>query len=108
MCDFKVGDEVVCVWAGPMASQWIAEGQIYTVRAVLPFTDITGASVTSPYDGSRYGVRLEGVVAIKASGVEGTFHVRYFRKVQRRNLQDWLSQSVGNTDKLDNRQKVGA
>ena len=101
MCDFKVGDEVVCVDAEPdivdPKANLLVEGQTYVVALMDVHPDFKVPVV------AFRNVRVEGHPN-KGYG----FSASRFRKVQRRNIQEWLSQSVGNTDKLDNRQKVGA
>ncbi len=87
MCDFKPGDEVVCVDAeiGPVSvSGWppLQLRSVYTIGAIS--------------DGQYCLLR------------EFPKHTRWlcqsrFRKVQRRDLSAWLKTSVGNTDKLDRR-----
>lgn len=101
MCDFKVGDEVVCVdagaWRGPtraartMPPHGLAEGATYTV---------TGFGVT-PWDGSLTVFLAE----TRNVGIGGDYRAARFRKVERRtdklSLTEWLSQPSGDTDKLD-------
>lgn len=90
MCDFKPGDEVVCVDANQRDFRPVnlTEGAVYKIAFV---------------GWHQYGVfvRLVGVSA--SCGAPG-FYASRFRKVQRRDLAAWLKTSVGNTDKLDKRQ----
>lgn len=92
MCDFKPGDEVVCVdaqvrhavGAYPTCPVLI-EGAVYTVRAVFldaratPRVHLHGASNTHPIHGT-----------------DGGFYASRFRKAQRprtrRSLTEWLNQ----------------
>lgn len=93
MCDFKPGDEVICVddEVGPLGlNGWppLVMGAVYIVSAI-------------EIDGSHF-CRL----------ADFPYHQRWlcqerFRKAQRRDLSTWLETSVGNTDKLDKRQKKG-
>lgn len=98
MCDFKVGDEVVCVDAMRAKSMrrptgapvGLVEGRIYTVRRV-------GVSWFDPAEAAVWLQETDNV------GGQG-YRDRRFRKVQRRDLTAWLKASIGNTDKLDKRQ----
>lgn len=98
MCDFKVGDEVVCVDARARPGRvWFKDvpvaGQVYTVVRV------------SFFDGEP----VVGLSEIKNEHIGSTcYAASRFRKVQRRNLTEWLSSSVGNTDKIDKRKRVNA
>lgn len=89
MCDFRVGDEVVCVHTtlGPPDDgiEPCHPGETFTVRDVCADED---------------GVWIE--LSHREPGQ--LFYAGCFRKVQRRDLTAWLNQSVGNTDKLDKRQ----
>lgn len=82
MCDFKPGDEVVCVdnsrFDGETSN--LVVGSIYVVEAVLP--PLGGRS---GYTGgvAPAGVRLAGVVSQKSW--RNTFDCRRFRKVERKN-----------------------
>lgn len=89
MCDFKVGDEVVCVDDSRMYGELI-KGSVYVVRKVIP--------------GYIY---VHGYRSPTGSGLDGFWPDR-FRKVQRRDMTEWLSCSVGNTDKIDKRKRVNA
>lgn len=98
MCDFKPGDEVVCVDAGlrPCRSRptarpsGLVEGVVYTIRSVglSRFDDVTPV------------IWLCETANARGQG----YRADRFRKVQRRDLSAWLKTSVGNTDKLDKRQ----
>lgn len=104
MCDFKPGDEVVCVHAAEHAVRItsLKIGRVYVVERV--FEDVVEGRPDLP---KVPGVTLVGVtVPFPYTG----FKAEWFRKVQRRDLQGWLSTSVGNTDKLDrrSRRKVSA
>lgn len=98
MCDFKPGDEVVCVDDSvpttPGRQPWVCrlrKGEVYTV---------CGVSI-HPKD-KHLCIHLVQVqnIWIK-TGEDVGFKPSRFRKVQRRDLSAWLSQSVKNTDKLD-------
>lgn len=95
MCDFKVGDEVTKIDDAPWnnALQGAhrygpAYGQVLRVVGI-EIDDNRPWLVFAEFKGRRYNYTR-------------------FRKVQRRNIQEWLKQAVGNTDKLDKRQKVEA
>lgn len=102
MCDFKVGDKVVCVDARSVIDVNLAPidpleaGRVYRVRDVY-FRERIGAAC----------VLLDGRPNWSL-GRDVGYRATRFRKVQRRNIQEWLSQSVKNTDKLDKRVKEGA
>ncbi|RZJ47452.1 MAG: hypothetical protein EON87_01050 [Brevundimonas sp.] len=102
MCDFKPGDEVVCVSLPPIleAAGFVAVGSIYTVREVDYFRNPRGEPVRSRHTGGMFGLRLVGIYPV-VDGVEGKFDATYFRKVQRRDLSAWLQTSVPSTDHLD-------
>lgn len=81
MIDFKPGDEVVCVNAGPIpppqgfparppSAGMLVEGQVYTVVALL----------------TRFGE-----VGVKLREIEPEVLASRFRKVQRRDLSVWLA-----------------
>lgn len=85
MCDFKPGDEVVCVDAG---LQWgfepcpLVKGAHYTVLGLIPARSV---------DGSNFGV----IIDVRSAHREGAWAPSRFRKVQRRNIVEWLTQAVG-------------
>jgi len=84
MCDFKPGDEVVCVQDESVhwnISSGLTVGAIYTVADV--FEDKVG------YDQFRrdIGIRL---VEVAPPGRFSGFKASWFRKVQRRDLSAWL------------------
>lgn len=80
MCDFKPGDEVVCIQSGMFCTE---KGATYVVDDV--FINHRGEFVLllvgewngHKYDGPFWGHKPER-----------------FRKVQRRNLTEWLSQKT--------------
>ena len=86
MCDFKPGDEVVCVDAENTLPDWpLTEGAIYTVLSVgLGAGNLVWLRVTSESHAAQSGWR----------------HSR-FRKVQRRDLSAWLETADTDTDHLD-------
>lgn len=88
MCDFKPGDEVVCIIAVPMPWQahlgygdlvGIAVGEHYTVAHVGP----------DPFDGEIV-VFLNETGNFNDDGVDCGYYPLRFRKVQRRDLSAWL------------------
>lgn len=88
MCDFKPGDEVVCVYQGP----WI-DLDTGLVTDGPPFGEVClvdGVEI----DKGRAGLFLRG------HGSE-SYVARLFRKVQRRDLSAWLETAAKNTDALD-------
>lgn len=96
MCDFKPGDEVVCVDASYRERfrphvRYATEGAIYRVKWIAESHTNPGAMMCG----------LEGLEWTTRQGTRGGHAVWRFRKVQRRDLIEWLSQSVSNTDKLD-------
>lgn len=96
MCDFKVGDEVVCVDATP---------RVEPGRA--PTTDVLeqGAVYTVTFMGlNRLGEVVVMLHLVQNGRPDWGFHPDRFRKVERRNLTEWLSQS---TD-LDEEQRFPA
>lgn len=82
MCDFKPGDEVVCVNAAYFDARPtnLVEGASYTVREVLP--EARGRSGLD-FTTVSTGVRLFEVEA--QYGWRKAFDSRRFRKVERRN-----------------------
>lgn len=102
MCDFKPGDEVVCVFSGPWKTSDPWWREIFNRKPVKGRTyTVTDVGVNPAYYG---GARC------MVAGLNTWYAVIVFRKVQRRDLSAWLKASIGNTDKLDKRQtkKVGA
>lgn len=97
MCDFRVGDEVVCVGVPDdflpdtprNASNPFKRNAVYTVGRVYVFLGIQCVEI----DGHPNPDHVTRGYAAAA-----------FRKVQRRDLTAWVNQSIGNTDKLDKRQ----
>lgn len=85
MCEFKAGDEVVCVnessFDGTVLP--IKTGSVYQVAWVRP-----ALGLKSGFDGKcsrHFGVRLKGFIG--PTSVDGCFDSRRFRKVKR-NRQD--------------------
>lgn len=102
-CDFKVGDEVV--YAGHIPPDYVKpwvprpeKDRVYVVGAV-------GISGDQRYV-LIYPVGLEW---ISPSGVRGGYIAKRWRKVQRRDLGEWLKTNVGDTDHIDRsvRERVG-
>lgn len=77
-CDFKVGDEVVCVDASSFPDE-VLEGPVYVV-----------SEITAPGWAGDVGIRLEGVASVWDWPGQG-YWVGCFRKVQRRDLTAWLA-----------------
>lgn len=80
MCDFKPGDEVVCVRAGRFPATSV--GEVYIVERVW----------LHPKDGAVIDLVGQDNGA-RGAGFWGHNPDR-FRKVQRRNLTEWLSQKT--------------
>lgn len=102
MCDFKPGDEVVCVEgaAGRFPGLgWVClvEGATYTISEVWREGEIGETGLRIPEDGT---VQLVEFGHLRCGNHCG-FRASRFRKVQRRDLSAWLNTSAGNTDKLD-------
>lgn len=81
MCSFKPGDEAVC---------------IYDVRWWENDPSIGRAFVTGPSKGETVRVRgialsCERLPGLLLEGYEGLWDPTQFRKVQRRDLTEWLS-----------------
>lgn len=86
---FKVGDKVVCVDAEGTTA--LAQGNVYTVTC-LTFGGLgVGLAETRPANPYAPG-----------------FWSDRFRKIQRRDLNEWLSTAVKHTDHIDKRTKVPA
>lgn len=88
MCDFKPGDEVVCVDAAPAncpgfrndkAQVNIVVGLIYTVESVFISNTRLGITLTAPE--TKWTMRQGG---------DGGYNAARFRKVQRRDISQWL------------------
>lgn len=102
MCDFKPGDEVVCVEgaAGSFPELgWvcIAEGATYTVAEVWREGEIGETGLAIPAGGMVQLVEIGHV----RSGNHCGFRATRFRKVQRRDLSAWLETVAADTDHLD-------
>lgn len=87
MCHFKPGDEVVCVWASEKSRMLagLREGSTYVVASV--------------FEDAIAGRPAERAVGVTLVGVSFPppftgFQADWFRKVQRRNIQDWLKQET--------------
>lgn len=100
MCEFKPGDEVVCVDIVPKPGRvltGLVKGATYTIGRI-------GPSDNPDY---RHEIVVFLVDARNDAGGAWSFDTGYspsrFRKVQRRDLSAWLKTSIGNTDKLDKR-----
>lgn len=98
MCDFKPGDEVVCIIGEVSVAQArLEEGRVYTIADIVPLTWANGK--TDP----NY-LRIQLVEATWDTGyphIPGAYHPRRFRKIQRRDLSAWLQTAATNTDHLD-------
>lgn len=89
MCDFKPGDEVVYVGGGTnpeLRQSGVKPNSVHTVKKIA----VIGGYPSVWIDAHDWWICSSS-----------------FRKVQRRNLTEWLNTSVGSTDKLDKRQKAG-
>lgn len=95
MCDFKPGDDIICITTDPASDPYLSERQVYVCRAVVDHgrhpACLTCASVVS------LEVVVEGV--FPPPGMH--FCACAFRKVQRRDLSAWLETATTNTDHLD-------
>lgn len=92
MCDFKPGDEVVCVDDRPCYRGIVGpiKGHTYVVEG---FDESRGDGV---------GLIISGLAhAYDGDGLTVGWAPSRFRKVQRRDLSAWLKTSIGDTDKLD-------
>lgn len=105
MCDFKPGDEVVCVVDGPWwgrAPRWM----FWTRKRKIPGPVKGRVYVVDRVGWGTNFLTDERLYSIVVRGVEGGWHHANFRKVQRRDLGAWLQTSVSNTDKLDKPRRV--
>jgi hypothetical protein len=87
-CDFKVGDEVVCV--EDESVNWnvvsgLVVGATYTITSV--FEDKVG------YDSCNRAVGVT-LAEVPPPGEFSGFKASWFRKVQRRDLTAWLGQTA--------------
>lgn len=101
MCDFKPGDEVVCVdarsrnetlWPSPLV-----EGQTYVVSRLVT-TSRTLSSCMCAHEATDVFLMLAGLTS---PSITGGFHPTRFRKVQRLDLSAWLETAATDTDHLD-------
>lgn len=87
MCDFKPGDEVVCVsstfhtYGEDAADIFPTKGQVYTVHSFVSDD--------------------EGVWVVLCEVLSHLYDPSLFRKVQRRDLSAWLETAATDTDKWD-------
>lgn len=102
MCDFKPGDEVICVRGGSgsypdLGRVEIVQGRTYTVEAVWFPGDMgpTGLRI-----GAKPKVQL-AEFGLLISGSNANFDADRFRKVRRRDLNAWLETAAADTDHLD-------
>lgn len=109
MCDFKPGDEVVCIEGGTKCFPdigWVclAEGAIYTIASFQAEGEIgeTGRRIAA--GGSVQLVELGHL----RSGIHCGFRATRFRKVQRRDLSARLETATKNTDALDKPRRAPA
>lgn len=111
MCEFKPGDEVVCVnddgcpeitqGASYVVIRVVLDGEVYNRdcrRGVDWFND-SGEPVVWVGGGFPFWARPE---------VSAGYDTARFRKIQRRDLSAWLKTAIGNTDKLDKRHRAPA
>lgn len=92
MCDFRVGEEVVYVGGRaplhrPDQPSGLQVGSVHKIREILIHP-------------------IYGDVGIKIDARKNPIFASSFRRPQRRNLTEWLSTSIGNTDGLDKTRKV--
>lgn len=85
MCDFKPGDEVVCVDGRDIPGSPIQQGQKYRVEAVIPSEGFFGGEWISDAEVVLEGVR--NTVSVQHLG----FASRRFRKVQRRSSETGMA-----------------
>lgn len=99
MCDFRVGEEVVAIDDGGIlatpGAPKLKVGNLYIIESIEPDTN-TACDMC----GSVAGIDVVGLSS------PDWFCPCSFRRPQRRNLTEWLSTSVGNTDGLDKTRKV--
>lgn len=111
MCDWKPGDEVICIrdvpWIGPAPRWmfWTRHRPISGPKKDAVYTVVRVAMGLSQIDASA-----PPVVAVELAGLPKAWPVVHFRKVQRRDIGAWLKTAVGNTEKHDRsaREKVKA
>lgn len=88
MCDFKPGDEIVCVRDG-MWSPDTFQPRVHEVYVVATVELDCG----------------EVCITLREGDKDDMFRPEFFRKVERRtdklSLTEWLSQPAGDTDRLD-------
>lgn len=108
MCDFKPGDEVVCVdarsrnetlWPSPLV-----EGQTYVVSRLIT-TSRTLSSCMCAHEATDVFLMLAGLTS---PSITGGFHPTRFRKAQRRDLSAWLKTATKKSSKWDKREKAPA
>lgn len=111
-CDFKPGDEVVCI-----RSEHGREGMIFTVAAVKNPGDVSkvGPLSTTVEEPAIQLHELPWVEELEFTrsrtiALVWGYAADCFRKVQRRDLGEWLKTDVGNTDHIDRsvRERAGA
>lgn len=97
MCDFKPGDEVVCIenegWDWSYFEMTVPEiGQVYTIQAVRPEEE-TAECPDEPLS--------LALIIVELPNPRGSYPAQCFRKVQRRDLSAWLQTAATDTDHLD-------
>lgn len=95
MCDFKPGDEVVCI-DNSRSPEWDAwEMRRFGILTPMPLS-VGSAYTVSAITKNGNGVQILGVPSCgEVRGYTGRgFRSSRFRKVQRRNLTEWLSQKT--------------
>ncbi len=97
---FKVGDEVERIAFGdvPFARNWGCDPEAQRIGARA-----TVIAVVEPMPGV-FGLFFKEFSTVAPSG----FAAESWRKVQRRDIGEWLKTSVGNTSKWDKTRKVSA
>lgn len=101
MCDFKPGDEVVCIGDGEWICDTVPWWRFWRRKATGPRVGVVYVIAAIEACKKAVGLRLVGV---KNPGPTGWWDAADFRKIQRRDLGEWLKTSISNTDRLDKRQ----
>lgn len=102
MCDFKPGDEVICVDGGQrqfpdVGLVSLVEGATYTIASFQAEGEVGDTGLVIGRGGCVQIVEL----GYLRSGEHCGFRATRFRKVQRRDLSAWLETAATDTDHLD-------
>lgn len=110
MCDFKPGDEVVCI--ARLTRERAPAWKFWTRydRRPVPFGSEALIVTATTFGESESMPELGEIAWVKIQGHSPWFDASRFRKIQRRDLSAWLKTAVGNTEKHDRsaREKVKA